>query len=140
MKVKILTKTPQIHTTCLYEIHKKDNKFLIYFDDISEKRWILSFNVIQAIQITTIDCFDIEPFIIKESISNGIYHRHILEIEESDKIKELKGKLKQHDEKASFMEKSHHYLLILDDDILEIIAWDNYELEKINRVLGDALQ
>jgi len=41
-------------------------------------------------------------------------------------IKSLKNSLT-----ATFLDKAHHYFLLLGDSALEVIAFDNYELKKL---------
>ncbi|MCK4260908.1 MAG: hypothetical protein KAX49_18165 [Halanaerobiales bacterium] len=129
MKVKIVSKVPEIHTTPLSKILIDDVHSSIEFDDVSEKRWKISFKTIQAWRITTADCFDTQKVLTDEAFSDGIYHKYILEFENSDWIQKLKEILEKTDKEATFLDNTHHYILLLGDDIVEVVAWDNYKLE-----------
>ena len=96
----------------------KEDEFIVEFDDVTEKRISLEFGSHQAIKITTIDCFDVNSLLI-----NGRLERRVLEVIDSEWVKELKKELWSHDHTATFMDKAHHYVLPLGDNIVEIIAW-----------------
>ena len=46
-----------------------------------------------------------------------------MEVKNSSWIYELTKTLKMHDHDAQFMDQARHFLLPLQDDFLEIIAW-----------------
>jgi len=136
VKVKIVTKQVDIHTVPLYKLKSNDNGLHVEFDDIYEERWRLSCFTVQGFRTTTIDCFDHGLLLVDEAKyydKNGDrrYNTYILELEDSEWISELKKVLYEIDPDANFLDKSHHLLLDLGDDVLEILTWDNYKLEKI---------
>lgn len=102
----------------------------IEFDDVDGKRYKAVFSPYQAIKVTTedcVDCMDVERFLKSESLSSGRYQRHILEVENSEWVKQLKKNLKENDDGATFMDSARHFILDLRDDLVEIIA-QNFEL------------
>ncbi|MCH5163649.1 MAG: hypothetical protein J1F36_01385, partial [Clostridiales bacterium] len=57
-------------------------------------------------------------------LTSGYYQRHILEVENSEWINQLKYSLMQRDEDATFMDKARHFIFDLRDNLIEIIAWN----------------
>lgn len=103
MKTKIIYKDFQINNVSFerVEFDDKEKYTRIYLDDVNEKRWVIKPIVEQALKITTSDCVyykkgDLakECFIKKEN-SFPLFQRHILEVEDSKWIKELKRVLKK---------------------------------------------
>ncbi|PEL08419.1 hypothetical protein [Bacillus sp. AFS017336] len=126
--IKVFSNKPIIHTVPLSEITINDGIKRIEFDDVDENRWRVSFKTTQAWRITTVDCFDFEPLYIKEAFDNGFFQKYIFIVEQSSWIAELKAVLKENDHSATFMDKANHYIFILGDEVVEIIAWDNFQL------------
>lgn len=129
MKVNVVTKEVEIHVTPLENIKLDGDKVIIEFDDVKEDRWRLTFSPYQGFEVTSIDCFSAKKLHTDESYLNGIYHRYLLEIHNSTWIKRLKENLI--DKSATFMDNAHHYALPFQDIVVEVVAWDNYKLEKI---------
>ena len=132
MKTKIIYKDFQIHTVpmerLIYDNDNVNDRYIL-LDDANEKRWKLKIKVFQALKITTIDCvcfelgdIDEECFVPSESFP--LFKRHILEVIDSEWIKELKKSLSKNDPNADFMDKARHFVLPLYDNHIEIIAWD----------------
>lgn len=143
MKAKILYKNFQIHDVPFERVVFDDQIITdryILLDDINEKRWKIKFKVYQALKITTIDCagldfskggdFEDACFEDKEGFPVPQFQSHIMEVENSEWIKEMKKTLKRYDLQDNFMEKSRHFLIPCYDNIIEIIAWD-IELEEV---------
>lgn len=107
---------PMLHTTPLATVIYKDTKITVNVDDVNENRWELVFQPFQAIRITTIDCFYIADDVYLES-------GRIVEVVKSTWIDSLKKASLEIDCDASFMNKSRHFLVPLQDDFLEIISW-----------------
>ena len=126
---KVLHKDIELHSVPLENIEITNNTIKITYDDINEDRMELMFKTYQAFKITTIDCVSAQDYYNEFCYRDGIYHRHILEIINSPWIKSLKNSLT--DITATFLDKAHHYFLLLGDSVLEIIAFDNYELKKL---------
>lgn len=124
--ISIVTKEVEMHVTPLETLIMEDKKLTIEFDDISEQRWRISFCPYQSFKVTTIDCIDIKPFLI-----DGKRPLFLLEVINSGWIKELNNILKVKDHNANFLDKVHHYVLPFQDNIMEIVAWDNYKLEAL---------
>lgn len=131
MEVKIVTKIPEINTTPLEKIVVGTNKVQIEFDDVEEERWEITFCPFQAVEVTTFDCSNLELTESKDAIIDGVYHSYILEIIDSPLIKRLKEELATRDSEANFLENAHHYIFPFQENTVEIVAWDNYHLKKI---------
>lgn len=127
MSLKIITREVEFNITPLEDISINTTSINIYFDDINEKRWKLTFCPFQAVKIVTVDCANPKMFLL-----NGTWQRFIIEMLDSNWIRELKSTLSQNDEGADFMEKAHHFILPFQDNIIEVVAWDNFSLEMIN--------
>ncbi|MCL6605231.1 MAG: hypothetical protein K6T94_20395 [Paenibacillus sp.] len=108
-----------INVTPLEEVQMNTTNIKIYFDDSEEVRWKVRICPYQAIKITTIDCIDTEEFMI-----NGKRSFHILEVFDSEWVKQLKKTLSEIDTTADFLEKSHHYVFPFQDIIVEIVCWE----------------
>ncbi len=119
--ITILTKEFEIHCTPLEKV-ELDNSIVIYLDDVNEIRYKLVFKVHQGLKVTTIDCASYVEYECNDCIKNGIYHRYILENTSSNWIKELRNNLTDND--ATFLDKTRHFILPLQDRVIEIIAWD----------------
>ena len=130
MKAKIINKSFIINNVPLEHISIEEYVIVIELDDVNENRYRMVFKPYQALKITTADCFDKDILLIRESFELGIYQRHILEVENSEWIMQLKKALKENDEDASFMKESRHFIVDLRDNILEISAVD-FELSEI---------
>ena len=133
MRTKIIHKGFQINnvpmeTIILDETEKHEN--CIFLDDINEKRWKIVFKVYQAMKITTVDCVNYEKGYFddfcyqKENQPYLSSCRYILEVVDSEWIKELKKALLLNNSEANFMDKARHFVLPLYDNHIEIIAWD----------------
>lgn len=124
MEIKIVNTGFMINETPLEEINIKNSRVTIIFDDDFEKRRKVSFCPYQGVKVTTIDCINANLFLI-----NGKRSFNMLEVSDSQWLIILKENLRKHDYMADFLEKAHHYVLIFQDTMLEIIAWDNFTIE-----------
>lgn len=129
--IKVLHQDIEIHSVPLEKIEITDTVIKIDYDDIGGNRVRITFNTYQAFKITTIDCVSAQDYYNDFCYKNGIHHRYILEVIDSPWIKDLRNNLT--DTTATFLDKAHHYFLLLGDNVLEIIAFDNYILEKENK-------
>lgn len=83
-----------------------------------------------AVKITTADCCDPDIYISPQAYENGIYHRYILEVEDSPWIKELKKQVSESQEDLlKVLDNCYHYILLLEEDVVEIVVYDNYDLK-----------
>lgn len=130
MKTKIIEKSFIINNVPLEKISIEQNAVTINFDDANEKRYKIMFKPYQAIKVTTADCFNKDILLTRENLESGRYQRHILEIENSEWIMQLKKTLKENDEKAAFMEKARHFIIDLRDNIVEIVAY-GFDLDQV---------
>lgn len=122
MKTKIVDNELLIHTVPLAEVHVGQTDVIVEFDDIYEKRHTAVFAPLQAVRITTHDCFDIGILVERVDLPKNPYKRYILEVIDSPWIELLTRELKERDADATFMEKAHHYILDL-DNVVEVVAW-----------------
>lgn len=123
MRVEIASKQFELHETPLEQISVSGSSIQVTFDDTEERRWKLKFCPYQGLKITTIDCAATSLFVI-----DGKCALHLLEVFESPWIKELSDVLIQRDQTGDFMLRAHHYAIPCQDNIIEIVAWDNYYL------------
>jgi len=128
-KIKVIMKEFEIHTTPLEELVMCDYKIIVELDDINEKRHKILFKPFQAVKITTVDCTKSPDYFNEYSFRNGRYQRYILVIEDSDWIEQLKKDFT--DKRAKFLNEAIHYVLPLQDNIIEIVA-HNIEVQKVN--------
>ena len=108
---------PKLHATPLALVICDTPKVTVEADNEKEARVRFVFEPYQAIRMVTADCFS-----VSEGIS--IIPQTIVEIKNSTWIDELRSTLKMTDCDADFMDKARHFLFPLQDDFLEIIAWD----------------
>ena len=108
---------PGIHTTPLARVVIEDSNAILELDDLDERRIRLIFRPYQAVQITTADCF--EP-----PSGGSVLPNTVLEVRQSPWIRRLTEQQKRIDETASFMEKARHFLVPLQEDFFEVVAWD----------------
>jgi hypothetical protein len=120
MKNKVINKNLEIHTTPLEKLILDTYKIDIELDDINEKRYKIKVNPYQAIKIVTIDCVSSKDYFNEYCFREGRYHRHILEIEDSKWIEELKQSLT--DKTATFLNDVKHFVLPLQDIVIEFVA------------------
>lgn len=107
---------PVLHATPLPSVVCEPPAVFVEVDDEQEKRFTIEFTPFQAMKMTTADCF-CPP----EGVS--IVPQVILEVQESKWIDELTRVLSSTDRDADFMNKARHFLVPLQDDFLEVIAW-----------------
>ena len=108
---------PRLHTTPLASICVKDSRVTADVDDEREKHFRLVFHHYQAMRMTTADCY---------SLSNDVtlLLNTVMEVLHSSWIAELTRTLRRVDETATFMGKARHFIVPLQDDFLEVVAWN----------------
>ena len=135
MKTKVVYPELIIHTTPLerVEYHAVEEYTYIYLDDVNEKRWRLKVYVNVAIKIVAFDCTSWNDLrdSPSECFENGDrsfdskFERHILEVIDSEWIKELtETTLKTIDPALDSLENARHFILPLYDTVIEFVAWD----------------
>src|SRR5437667_11906858 len=107
---------PRLHTTPLASIRVKDSRVIADIDDEQEKRLSLVFHPYQAMRMTTADCYALPDGVV-------LSPNTVMEVLRSTWIAELTRRLKQVDETATFMGKARHFIVPLQDDFLEVVAW-----------------
>jgi hypothetical protein len=116
MHFKPIENVPKLHVTPLAHIAVEFPKIIVDADDDQERRIRIIFEPYQAMQVITSDCYDTPGGLI-------IIPQTIVEIVDSEWIVDMKRALNLSDRTATFLEKSRHFLLPLQDDFLEIVAW-----------------
>ncbi len=116
----VVYKDFEIHTTPLEILSIDPYCVNIELDDVSEKRFTIKASPYQAVRIVTIDCLSSMEYFNEYCFRDGIYHRHILEILESKWVEELRAGLA--DENAIFLDNAKHFVLPLQDIVIELIA------------------
>ena len=127
MGISVVLPEIEIHTTPLEELFIDSNSITIFFDDINENRYKMIAEPYQAINITTIDCTSSEYY--NFCYRDGIFHRNILQVENSELLCSL---IKRANEKQ-FLMNSKHYVLPLQDNLIEFLAYD-IKIEKANTI------
>lgn len=95
MRAKIVDENLIIHKVPLAEVHVGQTDVRVEFDDIYEKRHTVVFAPLQAVRITTTDCFDLEILVERVDLPENPYKRYILEVIDSPWIELLKRELKK---------------------------------------------
>ena len=114
---------PKLNATPLASVVCNDSKIIVELDDENESRIRLIFFPYQAIKMVTADCF-----YLPDGVS--IIPQTVMEIKSSTWIDELRNALKLTDCEADFMDKAKHFLLPLEDNFLEVVAW-GVEIESV---------
>ena len=107
---------PKLNATPLASVVCNTPKIIVEADDEKESRIKFIFEPYQAVRMVTADCFDIPDGL-------SVIPQTVMEIQNSAWINELRETLKLTDCEADFMDKAKHFLLPLQDDFLEIVAW-----------------
>ena len=129
MITKVVNENIEVHTVPLEKIYISDIDLKIEFDDNKKNRLRITFKPYQAFKVITIDCVSAQEYINERNFKNGRFTRYMLEIVHSQWIEELK---RETNSSSTFLEKSHHYFLILGNNVVEIISYENYVIEWIS--------
>ncbi|PYS72975.1 MAG: hypothetical protein DMF69_06175 [Acidobacteria bacterium] len=117
MKIRPVQNVPRLHTTPLASVRVKDSQVIVDVDDEREKRFSVVFKPYQAMRMITADCFAMPD-------DAAILSNTVMEVLDSSWIGELTKGLKRVDETAKFMDQARHFILPLQDDFLEVVAWN----------------
>ena len=126
MDIRVVIPELEIHCTPLEELSITPYCVRISFDDIHEKRYEIIVQPYHAVRITTVDCTSAQEFYNDFCYRDGYFHRHILQIRDSDYLNELIAKAG----KADFIKNANHYLLPFQDNIVEFIS-DKFKISEI---------
>ncbi len=107
----------EINETPLERLSYEGADLIVEFDKQDNERVRLTFSPWQALRVTTIDCYDVRSLLIE-----GRLHRRVLEFMDSEWISALKGELHYHDYLATFLNDAHHFVLLFQDNVVEIVA------------------
>lgn len=116
MRYTLVPGTPRIHTVPLPELRVAQSQVELSLDTADEQRQHFVFRPYQAIRVTTEDCFLASP-------DSGLHKGGVFVVEDSPWLLELRKALSQIDRGATFLDRSHHYVIPSGDDIVEVIAW-----------------
>jgi hypothetical protein len=116
MKFEPVPGVPRLETTPLPVLGVASSAVSVELDDENENRVRLVFKPYQAVRMITADCY-VPPGGL------SVIPNVVVEVVGSNWIDELRANLREVDEGADFMEKARHYLVPLQDDFLEVIAW-----------------
>lgn len=127
---KIIFPEIVLHSTPLAKIKIDDICVQIEFDDVCLQRYRATFLPFQGVRVTTSDCVNAERAFCRECKYDNVYHRHILEIKESQWLNELQSNLYKRDKDATFLNEAKHFLFDVRDSIVEVVA-SRISIEKI---------
>jgi hypothetical protein len=107
----------KLNVTPLALLQVQGASVIVDVDDEHEQRIRLILRPYQALRMTTADCFvSLEGLPLKPQL--------IMEVVASEWLEELKQNLRLVDSSATFMAKARHFVFPLQDDFLEVAAWD----------------
>jgi len=125
VKILSLHDLPKVNETPLARVIHLDTMLIVEFDDNNENRVTLQFSPIQAFRWTTIDCYEVLDNLL-------LISRNILELLNSEWVRQLTETLSSVDHSARFMENVRHFLIPLGDGVLEVVASDVGKAPDIN--------
>lgn len=117
MKLLAINALPRLHATPIASVCVERSSVIVEADNEFEQRIHFVLRPYQALRMTTADCFMLPIGVI-------INPQIVVEVVESEWISELEHNLSIVDETATFLTKARHFLFPLQDDFLEVIAWD----------------
>jgi hypothetical protein len=117
MRIVPVQNIPRLHTTPLASVRVKDSQVRADVDEERERRFSLVFSPYQAMRMITADCFTLPHGL-------AIIPNTVMEVLDSWWIAELTTGLNRVDETATFMNNARHFILPLQDDFLEVVAWN----------------
>lgn len=126
MRLLAVKECPRLNSTPLARVEIEGSIVAVEADDIDERRWRFVFKPFQAVRVITADCFDTPGAMV-------IDPQAVVEVVDSQWIAELRASLGRTDHGATFMNRAHHYLLPMQDEFFEVVAWS----VECKPVLGD---
>lgn len=117
MKLLSIPTLPKLHSTPLATVRVENSSVIVEADDEHEQRIQFVLRPYQALRMTTADCFVVPSGV-------AIKPQVVAEVVDSEWITDLKSSLSTVDETATFLNKARHFLIPLQDDFLEVVAWD----------------
>ena len=107
---------PRLHEAQRPRVTVRSPQVEVEADDAEERVLRFSFDVYQAVRVRSIDLF-VPP--------DGEFPAfHVVEVQRSPWIEELRADLAQVDHTAHFLDRSHHWLMHCGDDVVEVVAWE----------------
>jgi hypothetical protein len=116
--VQELTRVTFDHGGLVSVTYTTEDVVIAVREDDPRTRWRYKFQSVQAVRITTSDCFDYTGVLIDNKLS-----RRLVEIVGSSWLKALAAELREHDAAATSMDKSRHFVLAFHDQVVELAAW-----------------
>lgn len=120
ISIKVVFPEIEINTTPLEKIIIDSNSIIVLFDDIYENRYKIKAKPYQSVKITTIDCVSSQEYYNSFCYREGRFHRHILQLENSELLNELMRKSNG----KQFLNDSKHYALPFQDILIEFLAYE----------------
>ena len=117
MKIQAIETFPKIHLTPLASVRIENFSVIVEADDEHGRRIQFVMRPYQALRMITADCYLLLPGVT-------ITPRFVYEVVDSEWVADLKRNLSMVDSTATFLNKTHHYLFPLQDEFLEVVAWD----------------
>ena len=117
MEFKPIPDLPRLHATPLATIRVEYPRVVVEADDAQERRFRLLFEPYQALRVVSEDCFETPDGLT-------VIPQTVVEVKDSPWVRELQSVLARSDQNATFLAKARHFLLPLQDDFLEIVAWN----------------
>ncbi|MCC6322745.1 MAG: hypothetical protein IT438_15055 [Phycisphaerales bacterium] len=97
-------------------VRVENSGVVVEVDDEREQRIQFTLRPYQAMRMTTADCFMLPPGI-------AIKPQMVCEMVDSEWITDLKRSLSIVDKTSTFLNNAHHYIIPLQDEFLEVVAW-----------------
>ncbi len=116
--VQELSRVTFDHSGLVSSSYGRDGVVVSVTDDDPRTRWRFKFGTVQAVRVTTADCFDYTGVLIDNKLS-----RRLVEILSSSWLRSLAAELREHDASATFMDRSRHFVLAFHEEVIEIAAW-----------------
>jgi hypothetical protein len=113
---EVVAGVPRLHEAQRPRVTVRSPQVEVDADDADERVLRFSFDVYQAVRVRSIDVF-VPP--------DGQFQAfHVVEVQRSPWIEELRADLAQVDHTADFLDRSRHWLMHCGDDVVEVVAWE----------------
>jgi hypothetical protein len=112
---EVVDGVPRLHEAQRPRVTVRSPQVQVDADDADERVLRFSFDVYQAVRVRSIDVFP-RP--------DQFHAFHVVEVQRSPWIEELRAALAQVDHTADFLDRSHHWLMHCGDDVVEVVAWE----------------
>jgi hypothetical protein len=114
---ELRTDLPRLHETPLGVIRVENGRVTVEGDTPEEVRVRFVCEPYQAVRMVTIDCAPMPEGLV---LRGG----EIIEVRNSAWVAALRDVLQRVDHTATFLDRARHFIFPLQDDLLEVVAWD----------------